>query len=248
MPESDYYWNVTVGSNDCSNQKCIKLPVLLDYLQEAAWHNATQLGFSTLDLMKNGITWVMNRMQVKVHQMPGHNQKLKIETWPASMDKYYTKRDFRVYAGDKVLVESASNWLVMDIAERKLIAIPDYIKDAGFVVDRNNLEAISGKLTYDDTKSERSTNLQVSWFDLDINDHVNNTKIYQWILEGLGSDFLNTHELTFIDILFKHEIKQNDQLISRSYYDEAADKWKHALINADNSMVHAVAETTFRLL
>lgn len=248
MPESDYFWNVTVGSKDCTNQKSIKLPVLLDYLQEAAWHNATQLGFSTLDLMKNGITWVMNRMQVHVQRTPAHNQQLKIETWPASMDKYYTKRDFRVYTGEELLVTSASNWLVMDVKNRKLIAIPDYIKNAGFVVERDNLEPIFGKLSYEVERSERSTSIQVSWFDLDINDHVNNTKIYQWILEALGADFLNVHELSFIDILFKHEIKQNDQLVSYCYYDAEVGKWKHALINAVDSKVHAMAETIFSAL
>lgn len=188
----------------------------------------------------------MNRMQVYVHQLPLHNSALKIETWPASMNKYYTKRDFKVREGDEVVVESTSNWLVMDIETRRLIAIPEYIKDAGFVLDRGNLPEIDGKVTYDETRTERQSDIQVSWFDLDINDHVNNTKIYQWILEGLGSDFLNVNSIRYVDILFKHEIKKDDILKSLCYWHEESGRWKHALMNAETKQLHALAESEFK--
>ncbi|PIB35194.1 hypothetical protein BFP72_07190 [Reichenbachiella sp. 5M10] len=243
--DSDYHWTVQVSSKDCSNRRAIKLPILLDYMQEAAWYNATQLGFSTIDLMSHGVTWVMNRMVLNIHRLPGHNETIDIETWPASMNKFYTKRDFRLTEGEEVLVEASSNWLVMDVDARKLIPIPSFIVDADFVVDRDNLPEPSGKLLFDTERVQKVREIQVSWFDLDINDHVNNTKIYQWLLDALDDDYLDQHNIQSMDVLFKHEIKLGDRLRSESYWDEQQDMWCHALIHCETRVLHAVAVSGF---
>ncbi|WP_456459516.1 acyl-[acyl-carrier-protein] thioesterase [Reichenbachiella sp.] len=246
MNDAIYYHNVQVSSKDCTKHKTIKLPNLLDHMQEAAWSNATKLGFSTIDLMENNITWVMNRMRLEILRLPEHKEEIKVETWPAAMDKYFTKRDFRVWSkGGELLVEATSNWLVMDIKERKLIAIPDYIKDANFIVDRNNVSPISEKVKYVPNKTERSRDIQVSWFDIDINDHVNNIKYYQWVLDSLGGEYLDSHDLRKIDITFKHEGKYGDTFISNSYQGEESNVWMHSLDHAETGVSHIIAKSWF---
>ncbi|SMD32447.1 Acyl-ACP thioesterase [Reichenbachiella faecimaris] len=246
MEDSIYYHQVLVSSKDCTKHKTIKLPNLLDHMQEAAWSNATALGFSTVDLMENNITWVMNRMKLEIYRLPVHKEEIKVETWPADMDKYFTKRDFRVWGpGGELLVEATSNWLVMDINERKLIAIPDDIKAADFVVDRNNVAPIIHKVKYDKKRTERSRDIQVSWFDMDINDHVNNIKYYQWILDSLGGEYLEHHTLKKIDITFKHEGKYGDAFVSKSYFDQQEGCWLHALDHTQTGIAHIVAKSWF---
>lgn len=246
MDDSIYYHHLQVSSKDCTKHKTIKLPNLLDHMQEAAWSNATKLGFSTIDLMENNITWVMNRMRLEIRRLPRHQEHIKVETWPADMDKYFTKRDFRVWSDEgELLVEAASNWLVMDINERKLIAIPDYIKEANFTVDRNNVIPISDKVKYDAKRTERTKDIQVSWFDIDINDHVNNIKYYQWVLDSLGGEYLDNHQLKKIDITFKHEGKYGDTFVSKSYFDQEENAWLHALDHAKTGVSHIVAKSWF---
>lgn len=215
-------------------------------MQEAAWSNATALGFSTVDLMENNITWVMNRMRLEIYRLPIHKEKIKIETWPAGMDKYFTKRDFRVWSEEgELLVEAASNWLVMNINTRKLIAIPSYIKDANFVVERNNVVPIIDKVKYNAASTANAKNIQVSWFDIDINDHVNNIKYYQWILDSLGGEYLDNHRLIKIDITFKHEGKYGDEFMSKSYFDEEKKCWFHSLEHSETGVSHIVAKSWF---
>lgn len=246
MDQSIYYHTFQVSSKDCTKHKTIKLPNLLDQMQEAAWSNAIALGFSTIDLMENNITWVMNRMRIEIHRLPGHREEIKVETWPAAMDKYFTKRDFRVWAADnELLVEATSNWLVMDIDTRGLIAIPEYIKEAKFVVDRNNVAPISDKVKYDNDQTSQSRNIQVSWFDIDINDHVNNIKYYQWILDSLEGSYLEKHRLKKIDITFKHEGKYGDKFISKSYFDKVENCWLHALAHEQSGVSHIIAKSWF---
>jgi medium-chain acyl-[acyl-carrier-protein] hydrolase len=246
MTDSIYYFSFQVSTKDCTSRQTIKLPNLLDYMQEAAWYNATCLGFSTLDLMKHGHTWVMNRMKITFHRHPKHSEKCTIETWPADMDKYYTRRDFRIYNEDNILLaEATSNWLVMDIEERKLMAIPAYIREARLITNRNNIQGIEGKLKYDETKTQYKLPIAVSWFDLDINDHVNNTKFYQWVLDCLPGEYLQNHLLKTIDITFRHEAKYGDTLESMAYSDQDQNVYFHALKNIQTQQVSVIASTAF---
>ncbi|UXX78211.1 thioesterase [Reichenbachiella carrageenanivorans] len=246
MDNDIYHHPFTVSSKDCTKHKTIKLPNLLDHMQEAAWANATSLGFSTIDLMEKGITWVMNRMRVEIHRLPSHKEHVKVETWPAGMDKYFTKRDFRVWgAQDELLVEATSNWLVMDIVTRKLIAIPEYIHEAKFVTDRNNVPPIADKVKYEQAKTTHTRAVQVSWFDIDLNDHVNNIKYYQWVLDSLGGEYLERHALKKIDITFKHEGKYGDAFVSKSYFDDSQKCWLHSLDHAQSGVAHAIAKSWF---
>lgn len=246
MDPAIYYYSFKVSSKDCTKHKRIKLPNLLDHMQEAAWSNAIALGFSSIDLMENNITWVMNRMQIEFFRLPEHREKVKVETWPAGMDKYFTKRDFRVWdANDEILVQATSNWLVMDMDTRKLIAIPEYIKEAGFVVDRNNMAPIDGKVKFDPAKAEYAKDIDVSWFDIDLNDHVNNIKYYQWILDSLPYEVLDRKRLKKIDITFRQEGKLGDQFVSKSYYNESDQSWLHGLDHRTTGASHIVAKSWF---
>lgn len=246
MPDSIYYSYHQVATKDCTHHRTIKLTSLLDCLQDAAWKNAMHLGFSTLDLLKNDITWVMNRMKIQFNRYPSDNEEFTIETWPSGMNKYYTTRDFKVWDSKQgLLAKATSNWLIMDIKERKLISIPDDIKGANFIVDRGNVEAASGKFKYDLKKTTLEKQINVSWFDLDINDHVNNTKFYQWVLDSLDRDFLDNHQLKEIDIVFKHEGKYGDQFTSKSYFESNEGVYYHTLINKDTGLEHVSAKTCF---
>lgn len=247
MKPSIYCQTFQVASKDCSKDQTIKLPHLISYMQEAAWTNATALGYSSVDLLKKGTTWVMNRMRINIQTIPRHQESITVETWPAGMDKYFTKRDFKVWSAEKeLLVEAASNWLVMDIHTRKLIPIPEYIKAAGFVVDRGNVKAIEGKIKYDQEQTTHVKPIEISWFDMDINDHVNNTKYYQWVLDSLGGKFLDHHQLTSLDILFKLECKYSDALVSKTYFDEKENAWLHTLDHAHTQQTHVMAKSRFQ--
>lgn len=243
---SIYHFPFQVTTKDCSHREQIKLTNLLDFLQEAAWYNASRLGFSTHDLMKHGHTWVMNRMRLDFRRLPIHHEECMIETWPAAMDKYSTKRDFRIYNHQQeLLLEATSNWLVMDISRRKLIQIPSYVKNADLIVERGIVNPIEGKIIYDESRTTSSKSIDVSWFDLDINNHVNNTRYIQWLMDSLAIDVLNNRELVSMDVHFRSEGKLGDKFESDSYYDDEIGSYFHQLRNIHTGQVNVFANTKF---
>ena len=241
-----YYSEYQVSTKDCNARESLNVLSLLNYMQDAAWQNASELKFSTHDLMKHGITWVMNRMKIQFHHMPLHQEVFTIETWPAAMDKYYTQRDFRIWGANKRLLgEATSNWLVMDMKDRKLIPIPEFISESGLTVDRDNMEPASGKIKFDDNRVENQTSIDVSWFDLDINNHVNNVKLYQWLLDSLGGEFLQSNMLKEIDVIFKHEGKYGDLFESKSYFVPNENLHYHCLLNTNTGQESVLGKTRF---
>lgn len=245
MDESVFFDSFKLKATETDHSRRIKAPYLLGYMQEAAWTNATKLGFSTYDMLKENITWVVNRMYVEFIELPTYPQTLEIETWPSDLDKYFAYRDFRVFdENKKLMVRATSNWLVLDVNTRKLITIPDHIREARFSVNRSAMEKIKGKCLYDDSKTQKEYLIHVSWFDLDVNNHVNNTNYFRWILDPLEKDILESRTLKSIDITFKAEAGYGDQLISQSY-GMGDGAYAHQIVNQSSGKVVIVAHSKF---
>ncbi|KAK8524994.1 hypothetical protein V6N13_015989 [Hibiscus sabdariffa] len=57
-----------------------------------------------------------------------------------------------------------------------------------------------------------SLDLSPGWNDLDVNQHVNNVKYIEWILEGVPSTIKKSHELSHIEIEFREECNSDSTL------------------------------------
>ena len=243
MDDSLYFDSFRIKASETDVEKRIKIPNLLNCLQEAAWTNASKHGFSTFDMLKHGITWVVNRLYIEFFSLPTYPGTISVETWPSGLDKYFAYRDFRVFdEHDKLLVQATSNWIVLDVKERKMIAVPEHVQEARFPVDRGGMERIKSRYTYNEDKTENEFSTNVSWFDLDINNHVNNTKYSEWVLDALGLELLQSRTIKSLDITFKAESGYGDQ-INSSCYEESENTYLHQVKNAVDGKVLVLAKT-----
>lgn len=218
MDDSIFFSSVTVNINEVDAHNRLKLNCLLNYLQEAAWTNAGILGFSTYDLLKKDITWVMNRMRIEINACPGHQDEITIETWPSGMDKYFCYRDYRILSKTgEVLVKATSTWVVIDVSSRKLISVPEDIAKSDLNFDRGNLPKVKSKINYLSDKTQYDWPLTASWFDLDLNKHVNNSNYIKWFMDGLPTELVEQHQPTEVDIAFLSEGHVQEDLVVQSY-------------------------------
>lgn len=118
----------TVRSNEINYRGEATMPAVISYFQEAAWNNTKTLGISMYDLLKHGLTWVWQRMRIEMVRYPKHDEKVTVETWASGREKVFLHRDFRLYSEtSELLGQATSVWLVMDVAARKMVAVPDFI-------------------------------------------------------------------------------------------------------------------------
>ena len=246
VDESAYFDTFRMRSNEVDNQRRIKIPALISCMQEAAWSNAEKLGFSSYELLKRDITWVINRMHIEFFTLPTYPHTLTVETWPSGLDRLFAYRDFRAFNESKELIARAtSNWLVLNVKTRKLTPVPDDIKEADFSVDRNEMDKVKDKLHFDVKQTTNEKRISVSWFDLDWNNHVNNTHYFRWVLDALDEDTLACRLLQSLDITFKAEAVSGEDILSQCYA-IGKNSFAHQLVNSESGKVLVVAKSVFK--
>ncbi|GAB4403766.1 MAG: thioesterase [Microscillaceae bacterium] len=188
---------------DCQNR--VSALSLFNYLQEAAGENARQLGISVTDLHQEGLAWVLMRLYVEMQEWPQGRDLIEVITYPRGFDKFFVYRDFIIQnqAGRR-LGQASSIWLVMDAQSRKMARVPDYILNIPLPQHLDFLPLRQDKMPLAPSYAH-GQDYTIHWHDLDLNHHANNARFVQWALDGLPPDWIQTHQLKSLDILFRKE-------------------------------------------
>lgn len=222
------------------------MPILVAYMQEAAWDNTTTLGISMYELLEKGLTWVLQRFRVEMFRYPMHRENITVETWASGREKVFLHRDFRIYDADKQLLGQATSvWLVMDVVKRQLTTVPDFVTALELAAGYEPLPFAKGKLpALTDVQHELQT--EVRWHDIDLNKHVNNTRYLQWALETLPVELLEQKHLKEVDIVFRSESVLGDTITAMAGPgEEDGNIYLHKLISNSTSKELVQARTVW---
>lgn len=174
-----------VRRDEVDRQGILTLPALASYLQDAAAHHARELGFSVKDLSVQGLTWVLSRLHLRIERQPFWGERLRVETWPAGLQRLFALRDYQVFAADGQLAASAAgDWLLMHLESRRPARPPVSFRR---LVKENHPRVLQGSDVGLEADFEASgeRRLEVRPSDLDINRHVNHVRYLEWMLDSL---------------------------------------------------------------
>ncbi len=220
-PALDLVWKGEFSVRLYETDGCGTLAVgsLCDYLQEAAGNHAGVFGVSVSQLMERNLTWVLARLRVRIERLPSAGERLEVHTWPSGVERLFALRDFRVLDDEGAVVASAlSAWLVIDTATRRPVRIQSVFDPPDAAVPRAldiGVEKLAEK-TPKDGQVGRETAIVVRLADLDANEHVNNARIAEWIVEGAGPEAFRQSRIRALDIDFLAETRHGDTVISRA--------------------------------
>ncbi|MBR1870766.1 MAG: hypothetical protein IJ802_02960 [Kiritimatiellae bacterium] len=213
MADTHEIFKFTVRSYECAPDGCLTLANLCNYLQEAASVNAGHLGFSKTDFNAAGkdITWVLTRMHVKIATYPKWGDDAFVTTFPRIGRRITAYRDFIVHdANGGELARATTEWMVIDMASRRPLPIPDFVfasaNDVREPVLGERMEPLP-KLSPENFSQTFATRALKS--DMDLNRHVNNVRYITWILESLPDDAPPVSE---ISLAFRSEALAGDEV------------------------------------
>lgn len=220
----------------------LTIPALVERLQEIAWAHSVTRQVDVPRLLERGVSWVLSRMRIEVDLLPTQYQMVTLKTWIANIDRYFYYREFQLTDAEtgENLVRATSIWGILDMEKRRIVAIPDFIRDRTMTyhADFDSLVPASGKLP-SLTNPEFSEAFTARWHDLDANKHVNNTRYFQWLIEALPPVFLDAHPLRQLDIIFRAEAMLGQQVLSEAQ-SESETSFIHRITNLDGQpMVQA---------
>ena len=196
----------TVQVNDMDFRRQLKLSSLFVYLQDMATEHAYNIGVGRDALQtKYGIIWVLNRAKVEVIRYPKYKEEIIIETWPEQPEKVQFNRSFLVYdKTGQIIARAFSQWVVIDFSTRRLRR-SSIIEEEFPKVDRER--AIDS--TQDKMKPMGNLNLSykktVGYSDIDINEHLNNAKYIDYIMDCFSLENHKKYNIKSIEIDYMHE-------------------------------------------
>ncbi len=207
-----YRTTFRVGLFDTDFKNKVKLTSVCNFLQEIAGMHSDALHWSILDLLKNGQSWVLSRLKIKILKYPKWLDEVVVETWPVRIDGLLCYRDFKIYnTSGELLMIASSAWLVIDFKTKRLvrpsniISFDDFVPDSVFDTPLQKL-----KINIDNPITKQ---IQVQYSDLDMNQHVNNVKYVKWVIDACELDFIENHIIESIEINFLKEAKYNDTIV-----------------------------------
>jgi len=205
-----------VRSYECGADGVATLATICNYLQEAASLQAEKAGFSKSDFAAEGanISWVLTRMGVKMMRYPKWKERVTVATWPCGGRKIVANRDFEVRAGDELIGVATSEWMLIDLASRKIVAVPQRVYDlANDERPRSMPEHEFPKLRWDCREAANAERFKARRGDIDLNGHVNNVHYIEWLIEALPE---KAGVIRDFEIAFKSETLVGDEVLAEA--------------------------------
>lgn len=236
---SEYY---NIRTSEITADKVMSIPGLIRLIMESAMLHAIELKVSVWDLENQQLAWVIRRFKLSINTLPKLGDQIQISTNPSGNDRLFTYRDFTIKDSRGVILATASSsWIMINLAKRKLVALPQYIQD--ILIPTNQFKhhpRPSGKWPLGTTLT-KSKHFMVQYHQLDFNGHMSNLYYPEWILEPFGAKWMETHKIKSMDIVYKNECHYSDK-INAQLFQLDNHHFTHQLVKSDGLEV-LVAQT-----
>lgn len=198
-----------IRANEVDNRGKATLPALCNLLQEVAGNHALQLSFDITDLKKQNLTWVLHRLHIRMQRFPQWRENITIETWPSHGDRLRAYRDYRITGNNgKELGVALSYWMIMDLESRRPQRMPKEVLELG-LPDIPHTLPVQNRRFKPEKDIDLTHQVEVRKSDLDMNNHVNNVRYVQWMLDMLPGE---SHNIKEMDIQFLAESVAGDTI------------------------------------
>jgi len=216
MSENTFYsQKFTIRANEVDTSGNLTLSAICNFFQEVAGNNAKELNFDITDMNDQNMTWVLQRMDINLNKSLNWREIVTVETWPAEGDSLRAYRNYRLLddAGQE-FGNCLSYWMVLNIETRRPMRIPKAVLDTR-LANRPHVTEVKKHRIKPFTEKGFEKNIIVRRSDLDMNNHVNNVRYIEWMLETIS--LKSAQKIRNFDILFMRETFVDDNLVASSY-------------------------------
>jgi len=209
-------YDFQVRSYECGPDGVATLATVCNYLQEVASLHAEALKFSRSDFAAAGenISWVLTRLRVTMTRYPKWEEKVVVTTYPRAGRRITALRDFALHVGDEQIGLATSEWMVINLATRKVVPVPQHVYDVANDEQPPVLgEDAFSKLRWDCREAACAERFKARRGDIDLNGHVNNVHYVEWLVEALPTEVGAIHDF---EVAFKSETLVGDAVASEA--------------------------------
>ena len=210
-----YQEEFVLRSCDCDFMGTWRPSAIMQTMQEISGTHSELLGCGRNALIQNNMVWVLTRAEIHMDKYPRIGDRITAETFPTAnrrwfFPRYYFFRDER----GEALGYAATLWALMDINDRRMLPPGDV---ARVLPDNSDLPLPMGlPATVDTVNGEENVMRRVPmYFDLDVNQHVNNTRYLDWACDALGVDRMRAYCLKSFRVSYDNEVRPDQEISLR---------------------------------
>ncbi len=203
-----YSENHIISCYEADANKNLRPTAMLDWMQEAAGRNATDLGFGYDEMIGGNTAWVLSRIKVCFHNYPKWRESVNLKTWHKGANRIFYLRDFILEneTGEK-LISATTSWLIIDLASRRMVRDKNLAENFDNSCMGHAIEEQAEKIVLPkEVEPELVHTHKVVWSDIDTNGHVNNVKYVVWAIDILDYELANGKLLKEILVNYDSEV------------------------------------------
>lgn len=201
-----------IRTSNCDFNGKWRISDILALLQEGAGTHAHLLGCGREPMLRENIVWVLSRTELKMERYPTVGETIRMETFPMANRRWFFPRYFWLYDEEnKVIGRAGTLWLLMDYVQRKMAAPEAALK---YMPDNTDLTApldFPGNIAPVGGVPAFSARMPMHT-DIDVNQHVNNTRYADWLCDALGMDVMKEKEISHLLIHYTREILPHQEI------------------------------------
>ena len=202
--------SVTDSDTDFSRRQ--KLSSVFGMFQDIAALHASNLGADVNWLRDDlGLAWILMRIRVEIASYPKRAQNVIVETWPQEPRALYD-RDYMIKDADgNALIRAASTWVIMNLDTRE-IKRDKFLDYYGLEMKKERALGESVGRLKPLKDAEIAYEKEIKFSDVDYNNHVNNARYVDFIMDVFSVDEHRAREIGAIEVHYNNEIGLGDVL------------------------------------
>ncbi|MBQ6886663.1 MAG: hypothetical protein IJN54_04030 [Lachnospiraceae bacterium] len=206
MWEKEY----ALRASDFDKYNHIKPSSVLDLFQDAAAQHAIETGVGYDDLIGRSYIWVLLKVKFKIISDPQKFQKVTVKTWPLEPNKFIYRREYCIEnESGKRLIVGSSEWVIIHSEKRRLVPNTKLYDFAdGFHPEMMFEEKLEKVDDFEPSGTPRIVN--AGFCEIDVNNHVNNTKYANYVLDAVVPS--EADELVDFQIDYRKEVLEGTEL------------------------------------
>ena len=173
---------------------------VLNLFQDAAGQHGEALGVGFESMLARSYLWVLTHVRFRILSPVFRHQTVVVKTWPLKPGRLSYRREYSIEnTMGEILIEGSSDWVVIDSQKRQFIAAPDlYPFQEGFCEKLVFADKTAKIKSFEADGTVYPVNTGYS--ELDMNNHVNNTKYADYVLDAVNpgaDDVLESFQMDY---------------------------------------------------
>ena len=243
MVESILRINHVVKAYECNWKGELSLSHVVGIMMLASRKQERSLAHPDL-IYQKGLSWIVIQNQLTVNRLPKLEEEIIIETEPIGYNKFFTFRRYTILSLDEeVLVDALTTFSMINIEERKLISLDEEVLSE-YPIENKKDTRRNPRVPKIDLDNANVQTYRVRLNDIDYNQHVNNAKYFDWVMDSLGMEFVGSHRLKSVLVKYEKEILPEASV--KSFYEirqtENGVQTLHQLVSDEQKCCHLSLE------